>query len=122
MRPRAMRARDRGRRRADLAIGSTAWGADSTGTLTAVVELLRLRVQDRGDPRARTGGELLRLAGVAEDGTEHVLEDVRALDVRVYAAIQSLASDLFLLVTGTPRLEPPRNVGMYLPLVWLGIG
>src|SRR3954447_6866577 len=40
----------------------------------------------------------------------------------VYAAIQSAASDLFLLVIGTPRFEPPRNVGMYLPFVWLGIG
>src|SRR5829696_7364096 len=80
--PRATRTRERGRRRADLAIGSTAWGADSTGTLTGGDGLLRLRVQDRGDLRARAGGELLRLTGVAEDAAEHVLEDVRALDVR----------------------------------------
>src|SRR4051812_8210578 len=40
----------------------------------------------------------------------------------VNAAIQSAASDLFLLVIGTPRFEPPRNVGMNLPFVWLGIG
>src|SRR5215212_7296828 len=45
-----------------------------------------------------------------------------SLAVLVYAAIHSCASDLFLLVTGTPRFEPPRNVGMYLPFVWLGIG
>ena len=42
--------------------------------------------------------------------------------VLVNAAIQSAASALCLLVTGTPRFEPPRNVGMYWPFVWLGIG
>src|SRR5688572_13314759 len=42
--------------------------------------------------------------------------------VFVNAAIQSAASVFCLLVTGTARLEPPRNVGMYLPGVWLGIG
>src|SRR5690349_6042274 len=45
-----------------------------------------------------------------------------SLAVLVYAAIQSVARSLFLLVTGTPRFEPPRNVGMYLPVTWLGIG
>src|SRR5215210_6778027 len=43
-----------------------------------------------------------------------------SFDVLVNAAIQSLARTLFLLVTGTPRFEPPRNVGMYWPLTWLG--
>ena len=42
--------------------------------------------------------------------------------VLVNAAIQSAASVLSLLVAGTPRSEPPRNVGMYWPFVWLGIG
>src|SRR4051812_46169330 len=42
--------------------------------------------------------------------------------VPVYALIQSTASPEFLLVTGTPRSDPPRNVGMNLPGVWLGIG
>ena len=42
--------------------------------------------------------------------------------VLVNAAIQSAASAFCLLVTGTPRFEPPRNVGMYWPFVWLGIG
>ena len=40
----------------------------------------------------------------------------------VNAAIQSVASAFSLLVTGMPRTEPPRNVGMYCPFVWLGIG
>src|SRR5829696_8260741 len=40
----------------------------------------------------------------------------------VKALIQSTARLWFLLVTGTARSEPPRNVGMNLPLVWLGIG
>src|SRR5688572_19948695 len=42
--------------------------------------------------------------------------------VFVNAAIQSAASVFCLLVPGTARFEPPRNVGMYLPGVWLGIG
>ena len=44
------------------------------------------------------------------------------LAVLVNAAIQSEASAFCLLVTGTPRFEPPRKVGMYRPLTWLGIG
>src|SRR6185437_4713564 len=43
-------------------------------------------------------------------------------DVDVKSLIQSIASCLFFVVTGTARSEPPRNVGMYLPGVWLGIG
>src|SRR4051794_38518034 len=40
----------------------------------------------------------------------------RWLSVLVYALIQSAARSLFLLVTGIPRSEPPRKVGMNLPL------
>src|SRR3954452_2542841 len=46
----------------------------------------------------------------------------RSAAVLVNALIQSTASAWFLVVTGTPRSEPPRNVGMTLPGVWLGIG
>src|SRR6478672_7243235 len=42
--------------------------------------------------------------------------------VPVNALTQSAASDLFLLCTGIPMSEPPRNVGMYRPTMWLGIG
>src|SRR5690242_9884680 len=42
--------------------------------------------------------------------------------VLVNALIQSTARLWFFVVTGTARSEPPRNVGMYLPRVWLGIG
>src|SRR6476661_1436086 len=42
--------------------------------------------------------------------------------VLVNALIQSTARLWFFVVTGTPRSEPPRNVGMNLPGVWLGIG
>ena len=42
--------------------------------------------------------------------------------VPVYAFSQSIASDLFFVVTGTARSEPPMKVGMYWPLMWLGIG
>ena len=46
----------------------------------------------------------------------------RIRGVPVNSLIQSSASERFLLVTGIARSEPPRNVGMYLPGVWLGIG
>ncbi len=42
--------------------------------------------------------------------------------VLVNALIQSTARLLLLLWTGIARSEPPRNVGMNLPFVWLGIG
>src|SRR5438093_3803395 len=42
--------------------------------------------------------------------------------VLVNALIQSAARLWFLVVTGIPRSEPPMNVGIYLPLRWLGIG
>src|SRR3954447_12883440 len=42
--------------------------------------------------------------------------------VLVKALIQSTASAWFLVVTGTARSDPPRNVGMNLPFAWLGIG
>src|SRR3954463_5289687 len=42
--------------------------------------------------------------------------------VPVNALIQSAARLWFLVVTGIARSEPPRNVGMNFPLVWLGIG
>src|SRR5213595_3223552 len=42
--------------------------------------------------------------------------------VPVNALIQSTARLVFLVVTDTPRSEPPMNVGMDLPLTWLGIG
>src|SRR4029079_19661604 len=42
--------------------------------------------------------------------------------VPVNALIQSAARPWFLVVTGTARSEPPRNVGMNLPGVWLRIG
>src|SRR3954464_3024534 len=42
--------------------------------------------------------------------------------VPVNALIQSAARLWFLVVTGIARSEPPRNVGMNLPGVWLGIG
>src|SRR4029453_9544175 len=42
--------------------------------------------------------------------------------VLVNALIQSTARLWFFVVTGTARSEPPRNVGMNLPGVWLGIG
>src|SRR4030095_4495263 len=42
--------------------------------------------------------------------------------VLVTAWIQSAARLWFLVVTGIARSEPLRNVGMNLPLVWLGIG
>src|SRR5215211_641002 len=45
---------------------------------------------------------------------------IEALLVKIL--IQSYARALFLLVTGTATSEPPRNVGMYLPAMWLGIG
>src|SRR6266568_4961441 len=41
--------------------------------------------------------------------------------VLVNALIQSTARLWFFVVTGTARSEPPRNVGMNLPGVWLGI-
>src|SRR5207249_10532615 len=42
--------------------------------------------------------------------------------VLVNALIQSTARAWFFVVTGTARSEPPRNPGMILPGVWLGIG
>src|SRR5882672_3171700 len=42
--------------------------------------------------------------------------------VLVNALIQSTARLWFFVVTGTARSEPPRNVGMNLPGLWLGIG
>src|SRR3954470_6820880 len=42
--------------------------------------------------------------------------------VLVKALIQSAARLWFLVVTGIARSEPPRNVGMNLPLMWLGMG
>src|SRR5438045_9582837 len=42
--------------------------------------------------------------------------------VLVKALIQSTARIWFFVVPGTQRSEPPRKVGMNLPLVWLGIG
>src|SRR5204863_2314389 len=42
--------------------------------------------------------------------------------VLVNALIQSTARLWFLVVTGMARSEPPRNVGMNLPAMWLGIG
>src|SRR5256885_10973944 len=42
--------------------------------------------------------------------------------VLVNALIQSTARLWFFVVTGTPRSEPPMNVGMNLPAMWLGIG
>src|SRR5438874_9759954 len=42
--------------------------------------------------------------------------------VLVNALIQSTARLWFLVVTGTPRSEPPRNGGMNLPAMWPGIG
>src|SRR3954468_21783001 len=44
---------------------------------------------------------------------------VRCDAVSVNALIQSPASDLSELVTGTARFEPPRKPGIGLPLVWL---
>src|SRR3954465_6761213 len=41
--------------------------------------------------------------------------------VLVNALIQSTARLWFFVVTGTARSEPPRNPGMILPGVWLGI-
>src|SRR5215216_4353422 len=46
----------------------------------------------------------------------------RCAAVLVNALIQSAARPWFFVVTGTARSEPPRNVGMNLPLMWLGIG
>ncbi len=45
----------------------------------------------------------------------------RSEDVDVKSLIQSAASALFELVTGTARSEPPRKPGIGLPAVWLGI-
>src|SRR5690349_2642559 len=42
--------------------------------------------------------------------------------VPVKALIQSTARLWFFVVTGMPRSEPPMNVGMIRPLMWLGIG
>src|SRR5689334_5889878 len=42
-----------------------------------------------------------------------------ALDVK--SASQSSAWDLWLVVTGMARSEPPRNAGIVLPATWLGI-
>src|SRR5439155_13339831 len=42
--------------------------------------------------------------------------------VPVNALIQSAARLWFFVVTGIARSEPPRNVGMNLPVTWLGIG
>ena len=42
--------------------------------------------------------------------------------LEVYARIQSIASGRFWLDAGIARSDPPRNVGMNLPRVWLGIG
>src|SRR5438094_9152107 len=42
--------------------------------------------------------------------------------VLVNALIQSAASVAFLLCAGMARSEPPRNSGMSLPLMRLGIG
>src|SRR4051794_27255822 len=47
---------------------------------------------------------------------------VRIDCVLVKSAIQSRARSLLVLVTGMPRSEPPRKVGIALPLMWLGIG
>ena len=38
------------------------------------------------------------------------------------SAIQSTARSWFELDAGIARSEPPRNAGIVLPLVWLGIG
>src|SRR5213080_4483975 len=40
--------------------------------------------------------------------------------VLVKSLIQSAANDLFELVTGTARSDPPRKPGSETPLVWLG--
>src|SRR5207253_6760312 len=40
----------------------------------------------------------------------------------VKSAIQSSASDLFELVAGIARSEPPAKAGIVLPATWLGIG
>jgi hypothetical protein len=51
---------------------------------------------------------------------ELVSARIEVVDVNV--RIQSTASVRLLLDAGIARSEPPRNVGMYLPFLWLGIG
>src|SRR5687767_3304580 len=65
---------------------------------------------------------LIRASVVVFGMTPPLTAIVVMLAVLVNAAIQAAASVFSLLVTGTPRTEPPRNVGMYWPLVRLGIG
>ena len=72
---------------------------------------------------ARVGFDaLIRASEVVFGMTPPVVAIRVMLAVLVNAAIQSAASAFCLLVTGTARFEPPRNVGMYRPLMWLGIG
>ena len=72
---------------------------------------------------ASVGLEALILASVVVFGITPPLTAIVVMLLElVKAAIQSAASALSLLVTGTPRTEPPRKVGMNCPFVWLGIG
>src|SRR5919109_1544456 len=62
---------------------------------------------------ARVGFDALIFASVVVFGMTPPCDAISvSLAELVYAAIQSVARSLFLLVTGTPRLEPPRKVGM----------
>src|SRR5687767_15439330 len=72
---------------------------------------------------ARVGfAALIRASDVVFGMTPPFEAIVVMFGVLVYAAIHSAASVFSLLVTGIARTEPPRNVGMYWPLMWLGIG
>ena len=72
---------------------------------------------------ASVGLEALILASVVVFGITPPLTAIVVMLLElVKAAIQSVASAFSLLVTGTPRTEPPRKVGMNCPFVWLGIG
>src|SRR5919204_5298682 len=71
---------------------------------------------------ASCGFEALMLTSVVVFGMFPALAMPRSAAELVNSLIQSAASDGFLLPAGIARSEPPRNVGMYLPLMWLGLG
>src|SRR5690348_7088342 len=71
---------------------------------------------------ASCGFDALMLTSVVVFGMFPACAISRSEAEPVNALIQSDAREAFLLVAGMARSEPPRNVGMYRPLTWLGIG
>src|SRR5215213_8325038 len=128
-----MRTRERGRRRADLALGSTASCLVLPGLRRMPLSMFwRMFALSTFAQFGVEGTNQLYFAASANGASVGLAAFTRASDVAfgitppavaisvsfavlVNAAIQSLASALFLLVIGTPRFEPPRKVGMYLP-------